>query len=106
MRRKTVDCYLLNNLLDYNYLESIKEQETLIILLIKVSSLPEDQIPDEMHKPPHTLESNSLRQQQQQKWPGLEIAVPMSKLWTARPAMSTGKWLRPMGTNKWRPESC
>ena len=37
MRRKTVDCYLLNNLLDYNYLESIKEQETLIILLIKVS---------------------------------------------------------------------
>ena len=37
MRRKTVDCHLLNNLLDYNYLESIKEQETLIILLIKVS---------------------------------------------------------------------
>ena len=86
MRRKTVDCYLLNYLLDYNYLESIKEQETLIILLIKVSisSLPEDQIPDEMSNPPHTLESNSVRQLQQQKWPGLEIAVPMSKLWTAR----------------------
>jgi hypothetical protein len=37
MRRKTVDSCLLNNLLDYNYLESIKEQENLIILLIKVS---------------------------------------------------------------------
>ena len=49
-----------------------------------LSSLPEDQIPDEMHKPPHTLESNSVRQLQQQKWPGLEIAVPMSKLWTDR----------------------
>ena len=89
MRRKTFDCYLLNNLLNYNYLESIKEQETLIILSYLIdqglSSLPEDQIPDEMHKPPHTLESNSVRQQlQQQKWPGLEIAVPMSKLWTAR----------------------
>jgi hypothetical protein len=42
-----------------------------------LSSLPEGQIPDEMPNPPHTLECNSVRQQlQQQKWPGLEIAVP------------------------------
>ena len=87
MRRKTFDCYLLNNLLNYNYLESIKEsQENLNYPIAQgLSSLSEAQIPDEMHNPPHTLECNSVRQQlQQQKWPGLEIAVPMSKLWTAR----------------------
>jgi hypothetical protein len=55
--------------------------------------LPEDQIPEEMPNPPHILESNSVRQQlQQQKWHGLEIAVPiMSKLWTAQTTRNV-KW--------------
>ena len=71
-----------------------------------LSSLPEAQIPDEMHNPPHTLECNSVRQQLQQKQrPGLEIAVPII-LDGPNDPQSTGKWLRPTnrnGTNKWRP---
>ncbi len=64
-----------------------------------LSSLLEDQIPDEMHNPPHTLESNCVRQQlQQQKWPGLEIAVPII-LDGPNDPQSTGKWLRPTNRN-------
>ena len=101
MRRKTVDCYLLNNLLDYNYLESIKEQETWIILLIKVSLVClklKFQTKCTIHRT-HWKAIPCDNKYNNKSGPDWKLPSPCPIY--GRPAMSTGNWLRPMGTNKW-----
>ena len=103
MRRKTVDRYLLNNLLDYNYLESIKEQETLIILLIKVS-LVCLKIKFRTRCTNHRTHWKAIPYDNynNKSDPDWKLPSPCPSYGrTERPAMSTGNWLRPMGTNKW-----
>ncbi len=104
MRRKTVDCYLLNNLLDYNYLESIKEQENVIILLIKIS-LVCLKIKFWTRCPIHLTYWKAIpcdNNYNNRSGPDWKLSSPYPSYGRPeRPAMSTGNWLRPMGTNKW-----
>ena len=106
MRRKTVDCYLLNNLLNYNYLESIKEQETLIILLIKVSVVCL-KIKFRTRCPIHLTHWKAIpcdNNYNKKSGPDWKLPSPCPSYGRPeQPAMSTGNWLRPIGTNKWRP---
>ena len=103
MRRKTVDRYLLNNLLDYNYLESIKEQETLIILLIKVSLVClkiKFRTRCTNHRNWKAIPCDN--KYNNKSGPDWKLSSPCPSYGRPeRPAMSTGNWIRPMGTNKW-----
>jgi hypothetical protein len=107
MRRKTVDCPSNNCdtvLASFNYLESIKEQETLIILLIKVS-LVCLKIKFRTRCPIHRTHWKAIpcdNNYNNKSGPDWKLPSPCPSYGRPeRPAMSTGKWLRPMGTNKW-----
>ena len=112
MRRKTVD-FPSNNcdtvLASFNYLESIKKQETLIILLIKVSLVCLT-IKFRKRCPIHRTYwkaipcDNNYNNKSGTDWKLPSPSCP-SYGRPKRPAMSNGKWLRPMGTNKRRPSS-
>jgi hypothetical protein len=111
MRRKTVDCPSNNCdtvLASFNYLQSIKEKETLIILLIKVA-LVRLTLKFRTRCPIHRTHWKAIpcdNNYNNKSGPDWKLPSPCPSYGRPeRPAMSTGKWLRPMGTNKWRPLS-